>query len=498
MKKFKKQIPARYLIGLLAALSLGATYSARNMLEIGPTASVTGPNPKIEFKQNDRSGEDWEIEASNDSVGFFEIAPLGTLAGLAPFKIADSANRNSLTVNDSGVVVNGSSGSSELNIFGDAGQSDSLIALSLSNQPHGKFVELALEQDSESVVLRSGTSSRAQNEMFRGSILAPDNSVTIDENGDVGIGVPLDEINSTGTYPARLHLSANNGTNLIRFDEGVRSDVSRKLGSFINGIFGLVIEEVGEDPKLPFAIFGDAIGSSLVVRENMVGLGTHDPNTSLHLLREDGSALVRIEEASPTTGRRKMLELINNGPSKLEMTNTDSGRTWSIIADVNDSFNIRQNGPNTANMAIRADGTFSFNSGGSVLLSIKPDGNAFLPQGTLTELSDRNSKENVQPIDPSEVLTKVVDLPLSTWNYISDENDAQHLGPMAQDFYAEFELGVSEKRIATIDTSGVALAAVQGLNVKLESEVKELRSQNEELLRRMEQLERVLETVNPR
>jgi hypothetical protein len=39
---------------------------------------------------------------------------------------------------------------------------------------------------------------------------------------------------------------------------------------------------------------------------------------------------------------------------------------------------------------------------------------------------------------------------------------------MAQDFYSAFKLGPDERKIATIDTSGVALAAIQGLNEKLE------------------------------
>jgi len=57
---------------------------------------------------------------------------------------------------------------------------------------------------------------------------------------------------------------------------------------------------------------------------------------------------------------------------------------------------------------------------------------------------------------------------------------------MAQDFYAAFGLGDDNKHIATIDESGVALAAIQGLNVlmkekdqrisTLEREVSSLRS----------------------
>ncbi len=47
-----------------------------------------------------------------------------------------------------------------------------------------------------------------------------------------------------------------------------------------------------------------------------------------------------------------------------------------------------------------------------------------------------------------------------------------HIGPMAQDFYAAFGLGDSDKHIAQGDAQGVALAAVQGLNQKLDVEVR--------------------------
>jgi hypothetical protein len=37
------------------------------------------------------------------------------------------------------------------------------------------------------------------------------------------------------------------------------------------------------------------------------------------------------------------------------------------------------------------------------------------------------------------------------------------MGPTAQDFYATFSLGDSDKSIGTVDADGVALAAIQGL-----------------------------------
>jgi hypothetical protein len=111
--------------------------------------------------------------------------------------------------------------------------------------------------------------------------------------------------------------------------------------------------------------------------------------------------------------------------------------------------------------------------------------------GTFVSSSDRNAKENFMPIQPRDVLEKVVALPLSSWNYKAD-TATRHVGPMAQDFYAAFNLGPDDKHIATVDADGVALAAIQGLNQKLE----EQRAENTELKARLERLERLLNARN--
>jgi phage baseplate assembly protein gpV len=95
---------------------------------------------------------------------------------------------------------------------------------------------------------------------------------------------------------------------------------------------------------------------------------------------------------------------------------------------------------------------------------------------TLVNLSDRNAKENFTDISPLDVLDKVVALPLSRWNYKTDKS-ANHIGPMAQDFYAAFHLGQDDKHIATVDEEGVTLAAVQGLNQKIQEREKTIQSQ---------------------
>ena len=107
-----------------------------------------------------------------------------------------------------------------------------------------------------------------------------------------------------------------------------------------------------------------------------------------------------------------------------------------------------------------------------------------------TVLSDRNAKENFEAVNPQEVLDKVAALPLSRWNYKTQPASVRHLGPMAQDFHAAFAVGETDTGITTVDADGVALAAIQGLNQKLEEKNAALAKQVEELKALVETLAR--------
>jgi molecular chaperone GrpE (heat shock protein) len=66
---------------------------------------------------------------------------------------------------------------------------------------------------------------------------------------------------------------------------------------------------------------------------------------------------------------------------------------------------------------------------------------------------------------------------------------------MAQDFHAAFGLGTDDKHIATVDADGVALAAIQALNQKVEEQRQELRRNQAditELRRELAELERLV------
>lgn len=90
--------------------------------------------------------------------------------------------------------------------------------------------------------------------------------------------------------------------------------------------------------------------------------------------------------------------------------------------------------------------------------------------GAVMHASDRNLKEDFSFVSAREVLEKVVEMPLTTWRFKSEEDSVRHIGPVAQDFMAAFGYGVDDTHITATDADGVALAAIQGLNEKLEVE----------------------------
>jgi len=108
--------------------------------------------------------------------------------------------------------------------------------------------------------------------------------------------------------------------------------------------------------------------------------------------------------------------------------------------------------------------------------------------GAWTNASSRTLKTAFESVDPLAVLGKVVSLPLSTWTY-KDSVEGRHLGPVAEDFKALFGLGGDGESIATVDADGVALAAIQGLNQKLEAENAALKASLDSLEARLRAIE---------
>ena len=107
------------------------------------------------------------------------------------------------------------------------------------------------------------------------------------------------------------------------------------------------------------------------------------------------------------------------------------------------------------------------------------------PTVTHVVVSDRNAKKNFQSVDTVAVLETLAAIPIERWNYQWEkDSDVPHLGPMAQDFKGAFYPGRDDKTISMLEFDGVALAAIQGLNQKLDekdAEIQELKQSVAEL-----------------
>lgn len=148
--------------------------------------------------------------------------------------------------------------------------------------------------------------------------------------------------------------------------------------------------------------------------------------------------------------------------------------------------------PAAANQTIfRSTGGFTIytNSALSSGVSVSAGG------GSWSSLSDRNMKENFTVVNGEDILHRLRNVPISTWNYKTQDAAIRHIGPMAQDFAQAFRLGEDDRHIATIDPDGIALAGIQALDNRTtdqQDRIGKLEKENEELRERLKRLEALL------
>lgn len=104
--------------------------------------------------------------------------------------------------------------------------------------------------------------------------------------------------------------------------------------------------------------------------------------------------------------------------------------------------------------------------------------------GSWSSISDSTKKANIREVDYQAILSKLESMPVKQWSYKSQSEKIEHIGPMAQDFYAAFGLGDDDLTINTIDPDGIALAAIKALRQtqrELQESVNELKTVRVEL-----------------
>jgi hypothetical protein len=147
---------------------------------------------------------------------------------------------------------------------------------------------------------------------------------------------------------------------------------------------------------------------------------------------------------------------------------------------------------NDNSVTLRAAGGYRLysNSGMTAGVSLAANGAAW------ATISDQNAKKNFSAVNGEEVLNKLASVPVQQWNYKWEkDSDVPNIGPMAQAFKAAFYPGRDDKSITTLEFDGVELAAIQGLNQKLEAKSQQLEGENAELKAELAELKREIERL---
>ncbi len=307
---------------------------------------------------------------------------------------------------------------------------------------------------------------------------AQNHTLYVESDGDVGI--------KTANPVVDLHIVEGN-TPTLRLEQDGSDGFTAQTWDLAGNETNFFLRDVTNSSKLSFRVKPGAPENSIfVAASGFIGMGTASPGSELHI-KASATPELRFEDATRTWAQRMSgsgLAFTAPGDTDASFLIRDDGevRVGSNGADV---FEIEVNG----DLKSRANGDATttnrlFFDASAGDLTILGD----LSAANFSGSSDRNLKHNIEPVDTAEVLAAVSQMPISTWSYKTDAPNIRHIGPMAQDFKAAFDLGQPETRIGVMDLSSVSLAAIQELNNQLQEKTNEV----EDLKQRMEQLETAL------
>lgn len=161
----------------------------------------------------------------------------------------------------------------------------------------------------------------------------------------------------------------------------------------------------------------------------------------------------------------------------------DGSTTTTTLSHLNNTMTMRFN--NGYRLYTRSDlTTYAYMANGATAWSF---------------MSDKNTKENFEDVNGEDILNKISTLPITKWNYISNDDNVKFIGPMAQDFHAAFGLGGSDScGINSMAIDGLNLAAIKALTARTEKiEALEQKVSNQEaeinaLREELEELKRLI------
>ncbi len=353
---------------------------------------------------------DWRITANdNASGGANYLAFEDATGGKVPFKVMAGAPNNALFVSSIGNVGLGTNVPAvEFHIASTDTPTVRLEQLAYGWSPYTWEVA----GNESNFFIRDVTGG--SNLPFRIRPGAPNSAIDIDSNGNVGIG------RATANYDLEVWNVSGDTTLGVTRDGGVTATLKASTAE----------ARLGTANNFPLLFDVNNTNVMTLATNGNVGIGTTTPVYDLDVSNTGANAVMGARRAGGATVRM----IAGAGLGRIGTENN-----FPLTFDVN----------NVQKMTLATSGA----------LTVLGPVNATVFNTT----SDKYAKENFTAIDQKTVLDRLSTMPISTWNFIENDNKAKHLGPMAQDFYAAFGLGADDKHISSVDADGVAFAAIRDL-----------------------------------
>ncbi|BDX07610.1 tail fiber domain-containing protein [Planctobacterium marinum] len=425
-----------------------------------------GNSPSLRIEQDGSSGftsQSWDIAGNETNFFIRDVTNNSNI----PFKIAPGASKNSLYIASDGDVG--------LETQSPDGQFDVAHATDANN--HAFLIN---PSSYVGVNIDNGYDPLGWFDVQMGN---GNSGFLVQTNGKIGIGTGTTAI--TGRLDVR---GLDYSTSYLNIDDqgDIGIGTNAPVGRFEVTSIG------GANPYLSV----DASGN--------VGVGTNTPTAEFDITSSGANMLLRDSEVPGTKELRTLLKLQSHWGNQMHFVADGSSQNNEFYLGTSKSGNsfllTQYTNSAEAHEYNFTNGQLVVVSGGTTTLSF--DGTNMTINGAVVQTSSRTSKDNIVGVDEGDILNKLSNLAIKKWNYIADGEGIKHIGPIAEDFYGLFGLGVDEKHITTIDLSGVAIAGIQALNTEskekdaqLQQELEGLKLENRMLSDKLLQIETKLQKL---
>jgi len=317
------------------------------------------------------------------------------------------------------------------------------------------------------------------------------NSIQVGSNGDVGLAnssLYIDKSNTfvgIGTTTPEQSLHVKGLGNVLLDGPGSKWLIGTIDSSNAGNLGGGIAFRDETSFDIPFLIESNVPNNSLYLTANGIGMGTNSPESSLHI-KNSSKDMLLLENSSGSNKIRRLLKMNNNGPVGFEMTDRAQGATWQFRSGSSGDFLVNYQPIPGSELTIAKD-TGNLTVKGSVTAN-----------GVLLT-SSKHSKTDIEPVKASDVMEKLKKVEIAEWRYKAADKNDRHISPMAEDFYALFQLGPDDKHINPNDLASVAIIAAKELQaetVSLKTEnallKEQLKQQDSKFQARLDSLEKLV------